>query len=379
MVSRLIRSNETMRTALNLPRTAWVDWFELASASNAYGTWIETAPPGAAVHEIPTLSDERNRGWFEERTRIELDATGLAVIPGGSVLGHNGGQFFDRDRRFLWNLGTENWRYFGCFYADSAVRLPRIQHIRGTVAVLAHPYAYRNFSHWVFDVLPKIGIIEQTVGLADVDVVLIGHTNLEYQLDTLEHLGVARDRVRVFRPSSHFSADRLLVPRVGGYNNMHQRSWAVDYILEKFGPKRDAVLGARLLVSRADASFRRLLQEDALFDRLEPLGFERVMLSGVGLPETVGMFRDAQSVVGGFGSGLMNIAFCVPKTTVVEIVSSAFYNCHHWYLSGERKLKHHVFFGDGPPLPRGNTNQLTKNISIDVDACHAFVCEACAS
>jgi hypothetical protein len=72
-----------------------------------------------------------------------------------------------------------NWKYFDAFYMDSVWRLPAPVHLAGTVAVLADEYAYNNFSHWVFDVLPKIDVLKKAKKwiVASVPVVPTKHIN----------------------------------------------------------------------------------------------------------------------------------------------------------------------------------------------------------
>ena len=74
----------------------------------------------------------------------------------------------------------------------------------------------------------------------------------------------------------------------------------------------------RLLVSRADVNARRVLNEDEVFGRLEPHGFERVTPGRLPLAEQVALFSQAQIVVGTHGAGLANIVFMPEGGSVIE-------------------------------------------------------------
>ena len=175
------------------------------------------------------------------------------------------------------------------------------------------------------------------------------HKVIGYQLDTLADLGIQESKIIRFHSSSFFHADRILYPRLSGYNQQYQDAWKINF-LEKIYPEcwsESKSRRRRLFVSRQKDSFRNLINEYGLFQMLAADGFEKIDLQGVSLKETIAIFSQAEVVVGPFGSGLMNIAFCRKGTKVVEIATPSFYNCYHWYLSGAKGLQHAVYFGDG--------------------------------
>lgn len=75
----------------------------------------------------------------------------------------------------------------------------------------------------------------------------------------------------------------------------------------------------RLFVSRKDATVRYMLNEDEAFDALRPWGFERVLPTDKTPGETAQLFGNAEIVVGGASSGMLNIAFGPPGSSVIEI------------------------------------------------------------
>jgi capsular polysaccharide biosynthesis protein len=373
LISQKLRRVPWARQWLCLPAPNDHEFF-VSRVNSADSQWIELESPSEFSHQIPALSHEANSWYFEQNARVLVDSVGLAILNQGYVFGHHAGQYLNSRQEYLWDLGRENWRYFGALFMDSVLRLPKPTRLPGTAAVLAHEYAYSNFSHWIFDVLPKISILRKAGLFDQVDWFLVGHSDKEYQLQSLLHLGVPRHKIIHFSEISHFQAETLLLPRLCGYQLQHHSPWKISFLTESFGGCRPSTQARRLFVSRKDASFRHLLGEDNLFEKLSQLGFEHVCLSGLGLQDTVKLFSDAEAVVGPFGSGLMNIAFCHPGTKVVEIVTPAFYNCYHWYLSGVLNLRHAVYFGDGGSIdPRKSPNQGTKDIYINVDNCFDFV------
>jgi capsular polysaccharide biosynthesis protein len=79
--------------------------------------------------------------------------------------------------------------------------------------------------------------------------------------------------------------------------------------------------GPMIYIGRGDAPVRRLVNEDEVVRSLAPLGFQKVLLTGMSIEEQVALFAQARAIVAPHGAGLANIAFCRPGTAVVEIVS----------------------------------------------------------
>ena len=75
----------------------------------------------------------------------------------------------------------------------------------------------------------------------------------------------------------------------------------------------------RLYISRADAAGRRILNENTIMGRLKALGFERLVLSNMSVPEIVSAFANAEIILSPHGSGLTNILFSPPGAQVIEI------------------------------------------------------------
>lgn len=75
----------------------------------------------------------------------------------------------------------------------------------------------------------------------------------------------------------------------------------------------------RLYISRDDAPDRRLLNEREAMMVLEPLGFERLVLSDMPVNDLVSAFANAEIIVSPHGSGLTNILFAPRRARVIEI------------------------------------------------------------
>jgi len=87
-----------------------------------------------------------------------------------------------------------------------------------------------------------------------------------------------------------------------------------------YAPKIENSAKNRLFISRADALFRRVLNEEEILPLLNEYGFTSVKLEGLSFIEQVKLFRDAEAVVLPHGSGLANLVFCSKGTKVIELL-----------------------------------------------------------
>jgi hypothetical protein len=87
----------------------------------------------------------------------------------------------------------------------------------------------------------------------------------------------------------------------------------------------------RLYISRRNASARRVRNEEALMNRLRPLGFQRYDLETYSLPKQIQLFEEAEFVVAPHGAGLSNLLFS-KNTKVLELHPSPTVATHFYLL-----------------------------------------------
>jgi capsular polysaccharide biosynthesis protein len=374
-LSQLLRRQPFFRWALNLPSPTTLSVQEWVDREHGTDERCLLDPEQKVDRKIPLTNEPRNNWFYEASQATQIDATSVLKLQEGFVHGHSGAQLLTRQGNYLWDANTEDWLYFKHgFYMDSVLHLPRATRLKGNVAVLSHRDARNNFSHWVFDVLPRIGLLERTVGLKSIDHFLVCHSGKRYEWETLEQLGIAREKVIQLSPHSYFQATNIIFPSISRYYNASHQPSTLEFLKKSFLPANAGTRKRRLFISRADASFRRLIGEEELCRRLASHGFEVITLAGVSLSDTAALFSSAEMIIGPFGSGLMNICFCPPGCVIVDIAPPEFYNAHHWYLSEESGLAYACYFGNGGLIdPHRPLVSVTKDIHIDVDDCHLFI------
>jgi len=203
--------------------------------------------------------------------------------------------------------------------AHEALEQP--ERIEGTVAWL---WNATNYGHWLLYALSLVKYYRDALG-GDPDYYYVGSPVRGYQVESLEMLGIARERIL----ARAVQADRLLVAI---------RDRALDYDSQLFTfagqslapPERRTEMHTsrrRLFVSRVGATHRRLLNEDDAAEALERAAqVELVSTAGMSLADEIALFRQAELVVGGHGAGLSNLVFAPAGTSIVDLASSTYWD-----------------------------------------------------
>jgi capsular polysaccharide biosynthesis protein len=179
-----------------------------------------------------------------------------------------------------------------------------------------------NYSHWLFRNLLKLSVLESE-GLLESLPWLLNRDLMPWQTEYLNMLGVGADRRLLVERGEVIRCAKLVVPAL--HTNAATIAGGIEWIRGRLAAQLTppAEANGLIYVSRADARFRHVVNEDALFGRLQPLGFSKVVPGQLDVAEQIRAFSGARMVVAVHGSALTNIDYTPPHAAIVEINSSA--------------------------------------------------------
>lgn len=205
-----------------------------------------------------------------------------------------------------------------------------------------------GYFHWIHSVLPRLMLREHADRGQHFK--LLTRLREGFQKSAFELLGIRDDQVvnvadsqTVFCPLMYFPAP--MVMRGNFWRRPPQITRFFDEMRAKAGD-REVKDGPLLYIGRGDAPVRRLVNEDEVVRSLAPLGFRKVLLTGMPLADQIALFAQARAIVAPHGAGLANIAFCQPGTTVIEIVSPDRLWPTYRAISARRGLDYGFALGD---------------------------------
>jgi len=218
--------------------------------------------------------------------------------------------------------------------------LPRATPVEGCLAVVTCSMPY-NYYHWLMEALPRLAIYEQAALSIDR---YYAPLNTRFQQETLDLLGIDRNRIERATRNRHVVAEQLAA---SSWDSPVAR-FKTDFLHRRLTSHLDGSKppSLRIFVSRRNRGKRVLVNDNEIFAALTPLGFRRFDLETMAVADQIALFHKAECVVGPHGAGLTNIVFCRAGAKVLEInnpyrATSIFYAMAHY-----RKLDYHLHVAD---------------------------------
>lgn len=103
----------------------------------------------------------------------------------------------------------------------------------------------------------------------------------------------------------------------------------------------------RLYISRQKAKYRRVVNEEALWEKLKAYGFEVVYGEDFSLSEQADIFSSAGTLLGIHGAGLTNAVFMYPGSNIIELrrKEGGATNVGFWHIADSMDEKYYYYNG----------------------------------
>lgn len=190
-----------------------------------------------------------------------------------------------------------------------------------------------NYWHWMFDVLPKIGMLEKVNLKKKPDYYLLPSLKKKYQKESLLILNIPSKKLINGQKDKHINCNNLLaVDHPNLVNNNPSKSmknipiWIIKWLRKKYikNKLKDLSFPKRIFINRENDSVlerRKLINNQEIKKLLIELGFKIITLSDYTFQNQIKLFNNANLIVGLHGAGFANIIFSKPKTKIIELQS----------------------------------------------------------
>lgn len=264
----------------------------------------------------------------------------VVVIPNGRVWGVNGA-IISSDNRLIWEAsfeGVDVSQDNHSIFREKSLTEPLT--IR-KAADLTHVFS-GNYYHWMYEVLPRIHLIQQSGEAVD-RFILNTEPEQPFQSETLDRLGLFRDKLIRTYNGFHVQAEHLVVPAQPTFPT----KWGYNFLRESFLKESDSVSHKRIYISRKWS--RKISNESQVMKILDKYGFVKVELESLSVEEQAHLFSSAEAIISVHGAALTNLTFCCPGTKVLEIFSPNYIIAHFYGISSIGGLDYHYCIGEKPP------------------------------
>lgn len=299
----------------------------------------EKSKPRSASVALPEFCRPQDRAFFEKIQTLYLPGTFTLNLLEGRVL--NDGVVLTKEGKILREVCVAHG-YSSSNHPYEGRRIFALtRKLKGRIAVIASRGA-ECYYHWVFDVLPRLGLIEDQTREG-----LLVENAFGFQQNSLELLG-CKDVISCGQ-GYHFQCEDLLVPSLPGISGIPTPE-SCQWLRSRFANEEKSS-GRRIYISREDSSKRRVVNEKELLSMLLPLGFEKHVLSGMTFADQVRLFQSASIVIAPHGASLTNVVFCQPGTVVIELSNPSYVHWCYWYICACNGLRYACLVPpDAPPV-----------------------------
>ena len=228
--------------------------------------------------------------------------------------------------------------------------LAKPKRLSGISVLLCAPAGY-VYGHFIMDVLPRICVLEKAgVDWLSADHILISGPYRSFQKQYLDLLGVPADKIVDCSTLPHLQLDTLMSPSPATRSG-HYPEWLVEELRSKFlgFAKMPKGVGNKLFISRRNASIRRIYNEQAVWAYLEKQGFTRVSNEDYSVVEQIGMFQNAEVMIGPNGSSMCNLLFSKADQKVIETFAASGKRCvnvFQWAIGNRVPVQYGYILGE---------------------------------
>ena len=185
-----------------------------------------------------------------------------------------------------------------------------------------------NYFHWMFDIIPKLKILNEIYKLEDVDFFYFSELNT-FQKDILNVMGLNNIKILNSNIYRHVQAKEIIAVDHPWYekgfildevNNIPH--WIAEWLKETFIPKAENFdSNDKIFLDRTDSKFKhcQIINDVEVSSYLKSKGFKKYKVGQLPFKKQISLFKNAKIIVGAHGAAFTNLIFCEPSTKIIEI------------------------------------------------------------
>lgn len=177
-------------------------------------------------------------------------------------------------------------------------------------AFLIHASYKEVYYHWIYDILPQLKTLESN---SNSKIIMSPFTN-KFQRDSLQlfcnikNVYAENYTYRIDKLFLPFQTTRLLMPK----------KFVFEFLTQNIKFTNSEVKN-KIYITRDKKFKRSILNEKEIIQILQSRGYLIYSLEDISFSNQVDIFKNASVIISAHGSGLTNIVFCDPGTSILEI------------------------------------------------------------
>lgn len=218
-----------------------------------------------------------------------------------------------------------------------------------------------NFYHWHMDILSRLFYVLKYIDLKEINYFLLPQIKEEFQIKTLEIVGIPLDKVLSKPDIKFYQAERLITishPRTATFEAPLDLVKGLRSIIKRGLQKRKVMaLGPqKVYLSRAKAIRRKVLNEKQVIEIVKKYGYQTVYLEDMTFDEILDLFSSVESVISPHGAGILNTLYSDNFKLLIEVFPYQFVNPYYEKYTYSMGARYYYIkgsdTGDSPPMSR---------------------------
>ena len=186
-----------------------------------------------------------------------------------------------------------------------------------------------NYFHWMFDILPRLIILEKYYNLNDINFFYCPQIK-PWQLSTLSIFNIGADKLINSNLHRHIQADKILAVSHPWYSKglilneaKNLPRWIINEInlkFEKYGKKFKC--NDKIFIDRRESKYNhcQIINDEEIKTYLRKKGFTVYRVGELNFFEQIYLFQNAKIIIGAHGAAFTNLIFCKEDTKVLDII-----------------------------------------------------------
>jgi len=249
---------------------------------------------------------------------------------------------------------------------------PRLKKkFKGRVLSLAQGASgHNNYSHWLFDMLPKIKLYSEIYSLNDLNFIYLNKLN-SFQSESLKLIGWDNLKVIDSDKFRHIQANEIICTDhpyyFDGYILQQMKNiphWIVKWLRGNFLDKAEKFeCNDKIFIDRSGgAQHCQFINESEINEYLNKKGFTKYKLEDLSFSKQLYLFKNAKYIVGAHGAGFSNLTFCNENTNIIEVRPEDHPNTIYNRLSDINKLNYRLI-----STKKINDDKKNGDINLKID------------
>lgn len=317
------------------------DWINESIPSQMKGSWSKCIVPEETVRlNKPKIVNKTVNPLLQKNgEHLSFPSANLNFLKNGRIVNKSGLILSYDNKLFIdFTKNTKNQSVREAFH--SHIKKPLYK--KGTYATICSDYS-ENYFHWMMEILPRMKMLEDE--MEHIDYLIIPNDLKKFHKETLNHMGINSEKILEIKDGDHFLCEDLYVPSLP-VRNAQIPTWVCDYLREKFSPTTIVEPFRLVYLSREDAFYRNIVNEDEIIIYLRNRGFEIIQMSNLSLEEEIKICSEAKIIVSPHGAALTSIVF-TQRCKILELMPPFRIKPVYWKIASQVGAEYYYIVGEG--------------------------------